>query len=185
MKILLLLVVLVLAPACGDQVQKAKPPEKPAATAMPAGHPAIPPDHPTIGHGTATRPTADPFAEGGTTKPAMGAASVDPEKLVMAGEISLDPGVTVGQQYTIYVATIFDPKERAPVYIKKYESPKFPFKFEIKEKDAGMGASQSDRPLYVRAMISDTGDAMKNRNRTTSEKAHPRGTSDVKLTIKP
>lgn len=191
---ILLLSVLLLAAACGDQVQKAKPPERPAAPAtpgMPPGHPALPSDHPTIGQGAATRkapnPHADPFAEGDTgAKPAMGEAPQgDPKKIVTAGEISLDPSVKVGETFVVYVATVFSPQERAPVYIKKYDSPKFPFRFELTEQDKGAaGGTQSDQPLYLRAMISDTGDAMKNRNRTTSEQSFPRGTTDAKLTIK-
>jgi hypothetical protein len=109
----------------------------------------------------------------------------DPKKIVVGGEISLDPSVKVGESYVVYVATVFSPQERAPVYIKKYDSPKFPFRFELTEGDQGAaGGSQSGRPLYVRAMISDTGDAMNNRNRTTSEQAYPPGTTDAKLTIK-
>jgi hypothetical protein len=175
--------------ACGDQVQKAKPPEKPAATTgMPPGHPPLPSDHPTIGHGAASRAHGgDPFAEGHGTTPAMGEAPAgDPERVIVSGEIALDPAVKVGEQYVVYVATVFSPQERAPVYTKKYDSPKFPFRFEIKEKDKGAAAGTvSDRPLYVRAMISDTGDVMKSRNRTLSDLAYPRGATDAKVTIKP
>lgn len=202
----LLLILVAFASSCGDQVQKAKPPDKPEAASphggMPPGHPPLPSDHPTIGQGAGSRPAgdphaglgqrpanphADPFAEGDASgKPAMGEAPKgDAGKIMVAGEISLDPAVKVGESYVIYVTAVFSPQERAPVYIKKYDSPKFPFRFELTGADQGVaGGTQSERPLYVRAMISDTGEAMNNRNRTTSEKAYPAGTADVKLTIK-
>jgi hypothetical protein len=177
--------VLGVAGACGDQVQKAKPPEKPG-TDLPANHPEI--GHGGA-HGGATRPAGgghgDPFADS-SGKPAMAPAqAADPERVVYAGELSIDPTVPLGEKYTIYITTVYSAQENAPVLIKRYDTPKFPFQFEIREKDVGMGARQSDRPLYLRAMISDTGDAMKRRNRTTSDVAYPLFTKDIKLTIKP
>jgi hypothetical protein len=116
----------------------------------------------------------------------MGAApAADPARLVFSGEIALDPGVKVGDQFVVYLAAVYAPTEKAPVYTKRYETPKFPFRFELTEKDQGFGGTQSDRPLYLRAMISDTGDVMKSRNRTTSETPYTKGTKDIKLTIKP
>jgi len=104
---------------------------------------------------------------------------------VFAGEIALDPAVTVGANYVVFIVAVNDPKERFPVYTKRFENPKFPFQFQIQEKDQPGNPSQSSRPLYIRAMISDTGDVMRSRNRTTSEKAFALGSRDVKLTIKP
>jgi hypothetical protein len=165
-------------PGCGDQVQKVKAPERPGATGMPAGHPEL--------GGADPHAAADPFADSAHGQPAMAAGkSDDPERVVLAGEIAVDPAVTVGASYVVYVLGVYGREEKAPVLVKKYDSPKFPFRFELKEKDSGMGARQSDRPLYLRAMISDTGDVMKSRNRTTSEQAYPLFTKDVKLTIKP
>jgi hypothetical protein len=180
---LLLLVLAVAVAGCGDQVQKAKPPEKPQAptTGMPEGHPPI-------GQAPASRPAGgDPFAESGHGgQPGMDAAKPsDPERVVVAGEISIDPAVKLGEQYTVYITTTYGQKERAPVLLKRYEAPKFPFQFEIREKDVGMGNRGSDRPLWVHAMISDTGDAMKSRNRTSSDTSYPPFTKDIKLTIKP
>jgi hypothetical protein len=177
----LLLLLLFFVAACGDQVQKAKPPEKPAPET------AMPPDHPVIGHG-ATRPTAgDPFNDSGSPdKPAMGKASpADPERIVYSGEIAIDPSVPLPAQYVVYLVTIYDPKERVGVLIRRFETPKFPFAFELREKDAIMGSRSSDKPLYLRAMISDTGDVMKSRNKTTSDQAYAPFTKDIKLTIKP
>jgi hypothetical protein len=177
--LLSVLVCAVLVASCGDQVQKAKPPEKPAAE-MPAGHP-------DIGHGASRPSGGDPFSEGSEAgKPAMSAAkAADPERVVYAGEIAVDPAVPLGEKYTVYVTTVYSPQERAPVLLKRFDNPKFPFRFELREKDTGMGARQSDKPLYVRAMISDTGEAMKSRNRTVSDQAYAPYTTDIKLTIKP
>jgi hypothetical protein len=207
---LLLLVSLSFVAACGDQVQKAKPPEKPASPGGPHGgnphggnphagnphagdphapnpHGEMPPGHPPVDRGGASRPAGgDPFAEGGGEKPAMAPSqAADPERVVFAGEIALDPAVTVGENFVVFIVAVNSPQERFPVYTKRFPNPKFPFKFEMQEKDQPGNPSQSSRPLYIRAMISDSGDVMKSRNRTTSEKAFPLGTRDVKLTIKP
>jgi hypothetical protein len=189
----LLLVSLSLVIACGDQVQKAKPPEKQAAPSghdphAPNPHGEMPPGHPPIDRGAASRPAGgDPFAEGGGgEKPAMAPSqAADPERVVFAGEIALDPAVTVGERYVVFIVAVNSPQERFPVFTKRFDTPKFPFQFQIQEKDQPGNPSQSNRPLYIRAMISDTGDVMKSRNRTTSEKAFPLGSRDVKLTIKP
>jgi hypothetical protein len=171
--------------SCGDQVQKAKPPERPASPhgGLPAGHPEIgrqaPPPSPHAG--------ADPFAEtqpGG--KPAMEGGKIeDPDRVVYSGRISIDPSVELGASYTVYVLTVNERTERIPVLVRRYETPKFPFEFELRERDSGMGPRTSERPLYLRAQISDTGDVMKSRNRTTSEQPYAPFATGIELTIKP
>lgn len=177
------LVMVLFVAGCGDQVQKAKPPEKPAPEAgLPAGHP------PLNGSGPA-KGGSDPFAEGGHgAGPAMQAAAAgDPTKIVLSGDVSIDPAVKLGSTYVVYLSAVFGRDEKAPVYIKRYETPKFPFPFEVREADGGMGKrpEKSEKPLYLRVMISDSGDPMNTRNRTTSEAPFPLGTKDIHLTIKP
>lgn len=183
------LVLLATLSACSDQVQKTKPPAgavKPDAT-MPPGHPPIDPHGDLMaGHGGASKPARDPFAEAHAGGAGMGAKQIEePERVVISGEISIDPSVPLGDKYVVYVTTVYGPTERAPVLIKRFDTPKFPFQFELREKDVGMGARQSDKPLYLRAMISDTGDALQARNRTVSEQAFPVFSKDAKLKIKP
>lgn len=179
-------VLVLVLPSCGDQVQKAKPPAESAPQVT------LPPDHPTIGQGAATHPSRpielDPFADPvkQPARQAMNAAAPSqPERVVFAGEVSIDPAVQVGEKFTVFITAVYAKEERAPVLIKRFDSPKFPFPFEIQEKDVGMGARKSDKPLYLRAMISDTGEAMKTRNRTTSDQSYPLFTKDIKLAIKP
>jgi hypothetical protein len=164
---------------CGDQVQKAKPPEKPGAPSLPAGHPEI--GRPAGATG------ADPFVEeSGASRPAMASAQpADPERVVLAGEIAIDPAVKLGPKFTVYVLAVNQRQEKAPVLVKRYDTPTFPFRFELREKDSGMGPRTSDRPLFLRAMISDSGDVMGSRNRTTSAEPYAPSTKDIKLTIAP
>jgi hypothetical protein len=151
---------------------------------MPPGHPPV--SQPPAGHGAGSRPAADPFADAGDAgKTAMAPATPsEPERVVLAGEIAIDPAVPLGPGSTVYVIAVYAPQDRAPVLVKRFEAPKFPLAFELREKDSQMGPRQADRPLYLRAMISDGGDVMKNRNRTTSETAYPPFTKDIRLTIK-
>jgi hypothetical protein len=152
---------------------------------MPPGHPPV--GQQPAGHGTASRPAAaDPFVDAADAgKTAMASATPsDPERVVLAGEIAIDPAVPLGESSTVYVIAVYAPQDRAPVLVKRFEKPKFPLAFELREKDSQMGPRQADRPLYLRAMISDGGDVMKNRNRTTSETAFQPFTKDAKLTIK-
>jgi hypothetical protein len=178
--------------SCGDQVQKAKPPER-GTPELPHGHPpldTLPAGHPPIDKG-APRPGsgADPFSEGGAaSKPAMQPQPAgDPAKVLFAGDVSIDPAVKLGPKYVVYLSAILGPDEKGPLYIKRYDNPKFPFPFEIRETDAGMGKTpaKSDKPLYLRVMISDTGDAMNTRNRTVSATSFALGSKDIHLTIKP
>src|SRR5436190_9489629 len=100
--VLFTLVLLALA-ACGDQVQKAKPPPRPEAET------AMPPGHPTIGQGGGgAHGGADPFAEAGAaSRPAMNAATPgDPERVVLAGDVSIDPAVPLGEKYVVFLSAV-------------------------------------------------------------------------------
>ncbi len=209
MKHLLLFALCVLSFAlasCGDDVQLAPPPNKDAKAGksqdLPMGHPAVG-GSPTSGtqqpspHGTmdgaspagahGTPGGTDPFADAGAAAMKDGPKPAgNPDDVVLAGEVSLDPAAKLPSQYTVYIMAVFDPKERAGAMIKRIDgSPKFPIKFEMTAKDSPFGVQKFDRPLWVRGMVSETGEAMKSTNRTTSDASFQPGTKDVKLTLKP
>lgn len=166
--------------ACGDDVQLAKAPAKSDA---PMNHPH---GMPTPSSASAPAPVpADPFSDGAAPAIEKAASTANPDEVVVGGTIEIDPAVKLPSK-TLFVYLIGSPTERIPLLARRYENPQFPLQFAIRRRDTAMGAATVDKPVYVRAMLSDTGDVMKGRSKTVSEQAfEPYKTSDAKLTLKP
>lgn len=209
-----LLAVLVVA-GCGDTVQLAPPPKHTpgADAAMPAGHPtlggaaaaaeaaardgaasqrsptsAVPPHGgqmpgvaPPITGGT------DPFAEGDAkpqVAPSAGAAPV-PTGPIISGTIDIDPSLKLTPGSTVFVLAVVSPETRMPTMVKSYPNASFPLQFTLSATEAMGGPSGLDKPLFLRAMVSPTGDVMKSQWKTTSAKPFAPGTTNATLTLKP
>lgn len=173
---------------CGDDVQFAKAPAKVDQKSTPApavaSEPEKIPTHGTPDDKPAGAPPADPFADGGTPKIEKNASKADPEEVVVGGTIEVDPSVQLPTK-TLFVYLIGSPTERIPLLARRYDDPKFPLTFEIRRKDTAMGAAVVDKPVWVRAMLSDSGDVMRGRSKTVSDKAfEPYKTRDARLLLK-
>ncbi|HYC76062.1 MAG TPA: hypothetical protein VEI02_00410 [Planctomycetota bacterium] len=172
---------------CGDAVQLAPPPQRtPATGGLPPGHPPTTsprpmsqPATPIDPHGSVGAP--DPFAEEGGPKVETPAA--DPSAVVLGGEIRLDPAIRLPSKFVLFVSAL-TPGVRMPVLVKRYETPTFPLKFELTGKD-NMGGAALVGPFQVRASLSETGDVVNARHRTTTTSTHAVGATDVVLTLAP
>lgn len=142
------------------------------------------PTHGTPEDKPAGAPPADPFADGTAPTIEKKTSAVDPEEVVVGGIIEVDPSVKLPTR-TLFVYLIGSPTERIPLLARRYDDPKFPLSFEIRRKDTAMGAAVVDKPVWVRAMLSDSGDVMRGRSKTVSDKAfEPYKTRDVRLLLK-
>lgn len=173
---------------CGDDVQFAKAPAKVDQKSTPSeavsSEPAKIPTHGTPEDKPAGAPPADPFADGSAPKIEKNVSAADPEEVVVGGTIEVDPSVQLPTK-TLFVYLIGSPTERIPLLARRYDDPKFPLSFEIRRKDTAMGAAVVDKPVWVRAMLSDSGDVMRGRSKTVSDKAfEPYKTRDVRLVLK-
>lgn len=186
-RMLALLLTVLLCGGCGDDVQFAKSPTKPETPpATSHGHPPIAPSAPTAPAAPTSNPAPlDPFNDGAAPTIEKAATTANPEEVVVGGVIEADPSVKLPTK-TLFVYLIGSPTERIPLLARRYDEPKFPLKFEIRRKDTAMGAATVDKPVYVRAMLSDTGDVMKGRSKTVSDRAfEPYKSLDAKLILKP
>jgi hypothetical protein len=179
------MVLAALAGGCGDDVQFAEPPKRtapPTKPDMPAGHPPTAPSTPS----EAVPSHADPFADqGGGAK--VEAPTQDPNAVAVAGEIALGEGATAPTPpFTLFVSLVEGAEGRMPVLVKKFDSPAFPARFDLKYGDNPTKAVvDASKAMHLRASISKTGDVMKSTNRTTSSSPIKLGQTDAKLALKP
>lgn len=172
---------------CGDDIQLRDPPKsEEAEKTLGAGGQARGNPHARKGNPHAAPFAGNPHAKGGTEAPAThgkadggvtkdpfldpedrkqkkamaqrsAAPSIPPDHVWYSGRVTLDPSVKLPDRYTVFVSAGYPPKGRPPVLSRLYRKPKFPFDFELLQKNQAFGNAKMDTPLVLYLTLSESG----------------------------